>query len=68
MLSFFPRDVLDEIWELNESDSEGFHTCFDRTKTDIDFCVQSEESVFFVICTSENRSAALHSVTRTTII
>ena len=24
MLSFFPRDVLDEIWDLNESVSEGF--------------------------------------------
>ena len=26
MLSFFPRDVLDEIWDLNESVSEGFPT------------------------------------------
>ena len=26
MLSFFPRDVLDEILNLNESVSEGFHT------------------------------------------
>ena len=24
MLSFFPRDILDEIWDLNESASEGF--------------------------------------------
>ena len=24
MLSFFPRDVLDEIWNLIESVSEGF--------------------------------------------
>ena len=24
MLSFFPRDVLDEIWDLIESVSEGF--------------------------------------------
>ena len=24
MLSFFPLDVLDEIWDLNESVSEGF--------------------------------------------
>ena len=24
MLSFFPRDVLDEIWDLFESVSEGF--------------------------------------------
>ena len=26
MLSFFPRDVLDEIWDLTESVSEGFPT------------------------------------------
>ena len=30
--SFFPRDVLDEIWDLIESDSEGFPTYF-RMKT-----------------------------------
>ena len=26
--AFFPRDVLDEIWDLIESVSEGFSTCF----------------------------------------
>ena len=26
VLSFFPLDVLDEIWDLNESVSEGFLT------------------------------------------
>ena len=26
MLSFFPRDDLDEIWDLNESVSDGFPT------------------------------------------
>ena len=26
VLSFFPRDVLDEIWDLIESVSDGFHT------------------------------------------
>ena len=26
MLSFFPRDVFDEIWDLIESVSEGFPT------------------------------------------
>ena len=26
MLSFFPRDVLDEIWDLLESVSRGFPT------------------------------------------
>ena len=30
MLSFFPRDVLDEIWDLNGSVSEGFPTYFSR--------------------------------------
>ena len=28
MLSFFPRDVLDEIWDLIEPVSEGFSTYF----------------------------------------
>ena len=28
MLSFFPRDVLDETWVLIESVSEGFPTYF----------------------------------------
>ena len=28
VLSFFPLDVLDEIWDLIESVSEGFLTCF----------------------------------------
>ena len=28
MLSFFPRDVLDEIWDLIESVSEEFSTYF----------------------------------------
>ena len=28
MLSFFPRDLLDEIWDLIESVSEGFPTYF----------------------------------------
>ena len=28
MLSFFPRDVLDEIWDLNGSVSEGFPSPF----------------------------------------
>ena len=34
MLSLFPRDVLDEIWDLIESVSEGFRTifCFYNTK------------------------------------
>ena len=28
VLSFFPRDVLDKIWDLIESVSEGFPTYF----------------------------------------
>ena len=28
VLSFFPQDVLDEIWDLIESVSEGFPTYF----------------------------------------
>ena len=28
MLSFFPRDILDEIWDLIESVSEGFPSYF----------------------------------------
>ena len=30
MLSFFPRDVLDEIWDLIESVSEVFPTYFHK--------------------------------------
>ena len=30
VLSFFPLDVLDEIWDLTESVSEGFLTCSSR--------------------------------------
>ena len=32
VLSFFPRDVLDEIWDLIESVSEGFPTYFFKIK------------------------------------
>ena len=34
VLSFFPLDVLDEIWDLTESVSGGFHTysSMDQTK------------------------------------
>ena len=30
MMSFFPRDLLNEIWDLTESVSEGFPTYFER--------------------------------------
>ena len=30
VLSFFPRDVLDEIWDLIESVSEGFPAYFHK--------------------------------------
>ena len=33
VLSLFPRDVLDEIWDLIESVSEGFPTYFCVTHT-----------------------------------
>ena len=32
VLSLFPRDVLDGIWDLIESVSEGFHTYFHRRR------------------------------------
>ena len=32
VLSFFPLDVLDEIWDLTESVSEGFLTYFCQLK------------------------------------
>ena len=32
MLSFFPRDVLDEIWDLIESVSQGFPTYIYHSK------------------------------------
>ena len=34
VLSFFPRDVLDEIWDLIESVSEGFPTYSDAKWTE----------------------------------
>ena len=37
MLSFFPRDVLDEIWDLTGSVSEGFLTYFCNTNQP--FCI-----------------------------
>ena len=41
MLSFFPRDVLDEIWDLIESVSENFP---------IFSCIQCIRAVVFVLC------------------
>ena len=38
MLSFFPRDVLDEIWDLVESVSEGLPT-YSYRKMDTSFTV-----------------------------
>ena len=37
VLSFFPLDVLDEIWDLIESVSEGFltYSCLSRTDNDV---------------------------------
>ena len=35
MLSFFPRDVLDEIMDLIESVSEGFLTYFCNSENDL---------------------------------
>ena len=35
VLSFFPLDVLDEIWDLIESVSEGFLTYFRLTATSV---------------------------------
>ena len=40
MLSFSPRDVLDEIWDLIESVSEGFPTYF---------CLSSVRRQFFAL-------------------
>ena len=39
VLSFFPLDVLDEIWDLIESVSEGFLTYFSLGKIDVMFYV-----------------------------
>ena len=36
VLSFFPLDVLDEIWDLIESVSEGFLTYFSINKNIMD--------------------------------
>ena len=42
VLSFFPLDVLDEIWDLIESVSEGFLTysfLYQRVSTDFQFYI-----------------------------
>ena len=44
MLSFFPRDVLDEIWDLIESVSEGFPT-YSLTDNSIIY-VRSSRGIF----------------------
>ena len=46
MLSFFPLDVLDEIWDLTESFFEGFLTYFYCTCKDICLDKQVIELVF----------------------
>ena len=38
MLSFFPRDVLDEIWDLIESVSEGFPSYSLNMSKKLDIC------------------------------
>ena len=40
MLSFFPLDVLDEIWDLTESVSEGFPTFFNIFNQIIKNCIK----------------------------
>ena len=47
MLSFFPLDVLDEIWNLIESVSEGFLTYSYRNKEARNHFFSVHESSFF---------------------
>ena len=55
MLSFFPRDVLDEIWDLIESVSEGFPTysflSVISTETDISILllVNTDKGIYFPV-------------------
>ena len=47
MLSFFPRDVLDEIWDLIESVSEGFLTySFNFTSQYLDDLLNIDNNFF----------------------
>ena len=52
VLSFFPLDVLDEIWDLIESVSEGFLTC-----SFIILCEISKAVLEFHSCLSPGRQA-----------
>ena len=45
VLSFFPRDVLDEIWDLNGSVSEGFPT-YSKSRLVAIFIVITLEALF----------------------
>ena len=51
MLSLFPRDFLDEMWDLTESDSEGFlaYFYFDLPSIFKDMSVQSSVPKYFKI-------------------
>ena len=39
VLFLFPRDVLDEMWDLNETVSEGFPTDFFKKNTGVIKCI-----------------------------
>ena len=53
VLSFFPLDVVDEIWGLIESGSEGFLTYFDNFQVRLQYGVASS-------CISSNQFETFH--------
>ena len=50
MVSLFPRDVLDEIWDLIESVSEGFLPTFPSFQSQLKYCIISLLIHFCLSC------------------
>ena len=53
VLSFFPRDVLDEMWDLIESVSESFPTY----SASAEICSYARESFSVKLCHSQSKMA-----------
>ena len=65
MLSFFPLAVLDEIWDVIESVSEGFLTYSTlKVKCGISKGLQEKVSIMGVWCGKVRHSGSLFGITR----
>ena len=59
VLSFFQLDVLDEIWDLTDSVSEGFSTYFSCFCYSIQFTMQNIEQCCLKKCFNTDRSKGI---------